>query len=512
MRRTTPSIFAALTLTTALTALTGCSGGVSTEGATGNKDVLTLSAPADMPWLDLSKQSSNYQGWAKEAVYDTLVRCNVKGQWEPDVAEDLTVNSDNTVFTAKIRKGMKFSDGTPVNAATVKASLEYAAKNGGGVSRLKGIKVTTPDAMTAVITMPQPYPTLPTYLCGGQGIIASAKYIKAGKINSTNPVGSGPYTYDKAASTSGSQYVFNKNNDYWDADNFPYKKLVIKVITSETAIVNALKTGQIDGAPISDTTYNEAKSSGLGIQTLTGVTTRLLLTDHDGKKVPALGNVNVRRAMNMVFDKKALANDLYQGRAEATSQIFRKGTSAYIDGLEDPYPYNVKKAKELMAKAGYGNGFSLEIPYIAGTAGMDSLLPVVKQQLGLLNIKVKQVTLSGPNAILNLLSGKYPVVLWPLGNTGDSRADIEGTVLDTGLWNLEHQPDATVTKLWKTILTADSKGSVTAQQQVNRYIIDQAWFVPMVYPDWYYAYDRKKVDLQAATDMEGLNPLLWNFK
>jgi peptide/nickel transport system substrate-binding protein len=237
---------------------------------------------------------------------------------------------------------------------------------------------------------------------------------------------------------------------------------------------------------------------------------RLLLTDHLGKKIPALGNVDVRRAMNMVFDKDAMAKNLFRGLATPTPQIFRPGSAAYIKDLKDPYPYDVEAAKALMKKAGYENGFSIEIPYLQGQ-NLDALMPVVKQQLGLLNIKVKQVSLSGPNAISELLSGKYPIPMWVLGNYGESRLDIADYILPDGIWNVMHQTDPTVARLWKKIVTDNPQQSAKDQQAINRYVVDQAWFVPMVSTGTIYAYN-SKLKVRKSTDPSGLHPLLWDFQ
>jgi peptide/nickel transport system substrate-binding protein len=341
--------------------------------------------------------------------------------------------------------------------------------------------------------------------------VTSPKQYASGKVNAA-PIGSGPYLLDSSATSRGSTYVFNKNPNYWDAKAFPYKKVVMKVMSSETAAVNALKSGQIDGTLITQATYNQAKGSGNKILVFhNSETTRLLITDHDGKKVPALGSVDVRRAMNMVFDKNAIADKLYQGHAAPAGQIFRPGSEAYIDGLKDPYPYNVDQAKQLMQKAGYANGFTLEIPYMQGVANLDSLLAVVTQQLGLLNIKVKRVTLSGPNAIAELLSGKYPVPLWPLGNYGESKQDINDYLLQDGIWNVSHQADPTISKLWQQVLHGNAQQAADAQKAMNRYVTEQAWFAPMAYPEGFYAYN-PDISVPSSSDWTGLQPQLWDFK
>ncbi|MFF3851060.1 ABC transporter substrate-binding protein [Streptomyces sp. NPDC002328] len=506
MRRTKTRV--SLTMATALTslaALSACTDSNSASSSGGKKDTLILGSTADIQGWDPSNQPS-FQGWSADAVYQTLVRFDTTGKAHPDAATSWEVNSDNTSVTFRLRSGMKFSDGTPVDSMAFKKALEYQATHGGQAARLAKVKVTTPDARTVVATVPEPDPQI---LGIGGAKLASPKYLAAGKVNKA-PVGSGPYTLDQSATTSGSTYTFVKNNAYWDAKSFPYKKLVIKVIKNQTAALNALKTGQIDGTLIQQSMFNEAKSSGLKTLSMRGTTTRLLLTDHKGEKIPAIGDLRVRRAMNMVFDKDAMAKDFYQGRATPTHQIFRPGSAAYIKDLKDPYPYNVAKAKELMREAGYEKGFTLTFPVMEGL-GIEKLVPVVAQQLGQLNIKVKQQTLSGPNAVEQLLSGTYPVPLWPLGNYGESITDIKDYVLPDGIWNVMHQPDPTVKKLYDRLITAKGQKSAEIQQEINRYIIDQAWFVPMAYPDAFYAYS-PKIDIPEATDFNALNPLLRDFK
>ncbi|MEU9348551.1 ABC transporter substrate-binding protein [Streptomyces sp. NPDC048278] len=490
----------------ALGALSGCTGGSTASGKAGSKDTLTLAMSQDIQGWDPTSQPA-YQGWGASAVYDSLFRCDALGKPQPAAAKSWTFKSDNTGVTVHLHPGMKFSDGTPVNAAAVKASIEYAKKHGGSAARFAPMTVTTPDDLTVVISETTPNPLLALRLCEVK--MASPKYLASGKTNKA-PVGSGPYTLDQAATTSGSVYTFTKNNTYWDTKSYPYKKLVIKVITNETAAINALKTGQIDGTLVTQATYSQAKASGMKIQSVKSQVTRMLITDHLGKKIPALGSLDVRRAMNMVFDKEALSKNLYRGLANPTAQIFRGGTDAYIKGLKDPYPYDVDAAKKLMAKAGYAKGFDLEVPFLAGQ-NLDSLMPVIKQQLGLINIKVKQVTLSGPNAITELLSGKYPVPFWQLGNYGDSRQDITDYLLPDGIWNVEHQKDATVAKLWKKILSDTPEQSVKDQQALNRYVVDQAWFVPLAETGMFYAYN-PKINIRPSTDPGGLHPVLRDFQ
>src|SRR3954470_13391914 len=135
----------ASTVLVSLAAVSGCGGSSNSSSASkagGSKDMLTIGMSADIQGWDPTTQP-DYQGWAHQAVYDTPIRCNAKAQPQPDIAESWTFKPGNMGVTLHLRPGMKFSDGTPVNADAIKASLQYAQKNGGGAARLAGWTLTS---------------------------------------------------------------------------------------------------------------------------------------------------------------------------------------------------------------------------------------------------------------------------------------------------------------------------------------------------------------------------------
>ena len=142
----------------------------------------------------------------------------------------------------------------------------------------------------------------------------------------------------------------------------------------------------------------------------------------------------------------------------------------------------------------------------------ETLMPYVTQQLALINIKVKQVPLSGANAIGDLLSGKYPVVLWQLGNLGNSALQIYIESTPDGWWDLS-APARRLRRLpVEADPTADPATSKKLQQEINQYQVDQAWFAPMVYMGTNFAYNAKKVSIPTESDQEALTPKLRDFK
>lgn len=509
-RRTTmallvPAVATALTLSACGGETTGGSCAGSTEGATGDKGTLTLGMTLDDYGWDPGNQPG-YQNWKAEAVWDTLVKCDSVGELEEDVADEWEITDDNTTFTAHIREGMEFSDGTPVDAEAVKASFEFAAASGVNQD-YEGITIEVADAQNISITWPEPQPVMNSKVCNPK--IAPGAWLEAGKFDS--PLGSGPYVFDAEGSTTGSVYAFRKNLDHWNADHYPYENLAMRVFKGDTAAVSALKTDQIDASLVPLTAVAEVKGSGLEVISFEGQTTRLIISDRTGKVEPALGDVRVRQAMNMVFDKQEMADNLYLGTATPTAQVFREGTPAFIEGLEDPYAFDVEAAKTLMAEAGYADGFTLEMPTMEGQ-NFETLMPYVTQQLAEINIDVKQVPLSGANAITELLSGKFPVVLWQLGNLGNSALQIYIESTPDGWWNLQHEPDEYVDTRWEQIATATPEESAALQQEINQYQVDEAWFAPMVYMGTNFAFKADKVSIPTQSDQEALTPRLRDFQ
>jgi ABC-type transport system substrate-binding protein len=496
----------ALSVTTAVL-VAGCTAGDASDDATGGGDSakLTLGMTADITggW-DVVDQPS-YQGWAPDAVYDTLVTCLPGGELAPDVAEKWEISDDKKSFTAHIREGMTFSDGSPVDAAAVQRSYEILKETAS--DRYGDITFDAPDENTITISWPDPQPLMNQRAC--VGFIASIEYLDSDD-RKTAPVGSGPYTYDADASTAGSAYTLKKNPDHWNSDAYPYETVELRVLADETASLNALKTGQIDGTVISAAVYDEAESSGLDIISQEAGLTMIHLTDRLGEKIPALGDVRVRQAMNMVVDKQEIVNKLYDGHATPISQPLQKGSEGYIEDLEEPYPFDVEAAKKLMSDAGYEDGFTLTVPTMEGQA-WTVMLPYLTQQFAELNITLEQDALSGPDAIGTLLSGDYPVPVWNVG-ASSSVEDISVHILDTGFWNVSHQPNETVTELWQQIVTGDEQQSVEAQQEINRYVTEQAWFVPILSPEHSYAYNGDKVTISESTDPTQLHPLLIDFQ
>ena len=213
------------------------------------------------------------------------------------------------------------------------------------------LKLSTPDPML-------PYGLDQDGLAGC--VVGPAGLANPEALGSTTN-GAGPYMIDPKATILNSQYVYVKNPYYWDPSAQKWDKVVIKIISDSNAMLSALKTGQVQVAEGAATEAGDAEAAGLQIISAPSAMLGMYIGDIDGKIVPALKDVRVRQALNYAIDRKAIVELLYGKYGKPTDQFVPQGIGGYLAKLEDVYPYDPKKAKELLAEAGYKDGFKFTL-------------------------------------------------------------------------------------------------------------------------------------------------------
>ena len=263
----------------------------------------------------------------------------------------------------------------------------------------------------------------------------------------TKPVGSGPYVLDTAKTVVGSKYVYTKNADYWAPDSVYYDNLVITVLADKQTQVNAIKGGQVTGLNVIDqTTLKEIEGAGFGIFPHELDWTGLMLMDHAGSVNEAIGKVEVRQAINHAIDRDAMLQAVAQGHGTVTGQVFPETSPGYDAALDEAYPFDPEKAKELLADAGYPDGFELDMPLLQ--VGIDDELrpgqavPRRRGHHGQLHPARRQRTRSRRSSAAST-PRRSSSCRWtrPRGRRPTSSS------LETATFNPFHQPDETVAEL-----------------------------------------------------------------
>ncbi|MCL2514812.1 MAG: ABC transporter substrate-binding protein [Microbacteriaceae bacterium] len=491
-------------------ALTACGGGTASTGSSASKGDGTLALGLITAPTSFSAQNSNWanQSPYMQAVYDSLLKASPTGAIEPDLATAWSYNADKTVLTLTLRDDVTFTDGTKFDASAAAQNLMRfkagTSPNASDLVNLESAKAV--DATHVQLTLKAPDPAMLTYLTQNPGLQESPKAFTS-KTVETVPVGSGPYTLDTKKTVVGSSYVFDKNPNYWNKADQHYATITMNVYADGTSMLNAIQGGQLNAANTFDnTTLSQITSAGWKVWPLELNWSGLIIEDRTGKVTPALGNVKVRQALNYAFDRTALLKALANGYGTVTEQIFPTSSSSYDKALDSTYSYDPKKAKQLLAEAGYPNGFTITMPNAAafGTTGPT----LIKQQLADIGITVKYDDLQVNDYITALVSGKYSLANMTLQEDPTDWQLASFQIDKSAAWNGMHTDDATVQGYIKTLQTGDAAAAKAAGQALNKYLVEQAWFVPFFRPQASFVSDANtKVTVQVGNAY----PYLWNI-
>ncbi|WP_144875420.1 ABC transporter substrate-binding protein [Microbacterium sp. 1.5R] len=483
MKRRTITLAAAATLTAAALALSGCAGGSDApagEATTGGE--LTVAVAYVPPKWDPATFDWGFQLQSQQAAYDTLIHLQPDGSFAPGLATAWEYTTP-TEFTITVREGVTFTDDTPLDAAAVKANLEHAQSSGGPKSsQLAAVtSVDAPDDTTVVVTLSAPNPAMPFVLSQAMGMMASPAAIEAGTLDAA-PVGAGPYTLDTAKTVVDDHYTFQKNPDYWDAENVALDTLTFRVIADTNAAFNAIRAGEVNLGVGTAQTLDAAKSGNVGILEAPGGVFSIVLQDREGTLVPALADQRVRQALNYAIDRESIADAVLPGRP--TDQIFGPATDAYDESLDDYYDYDPEKAKKLMADAGYADGFTLPV---LSTATFAAPLQAMTANLADIGVTVQIEDKVGADYIAARTSGEYPAYFGANTPT-NAYIDAQNLILPTGALNPFKVTDQTMVDLWTEGAAQDDAERSTTYQEMSKQVVEQAWFIPLVQSTGYTYY------------------------
>lgn len=480
----------AATIAIAALALTGCAG-AGDDGSGGSEsgraDRLTLTAIIGPTSYDIG-QGAEYGNRSPffQAVFDTLLQKNAAGEIEPWLATEWEYNEDNTVLTLTLRDDVEFTDGTPLDADAVVASLErFRDGTSPQAATLAGKEFAAVDATHVTITQPAPDPALVNMLSIAPGLIQAPSTFDD-PDSATEPIGSGPYVLDTASTVTGTTYVYTANPDYWNPDAVKYDNLTINVIEDPTATLNALKAGEANGAKIvNNDTIPEIEASGWTIESNELDFQGLLLFDRAGTMAPELADVKVRQAINMAFDREALLEALQAGYGTVTEQVFPETSVGFDESLDSTYEYDPEGAKELLAEAGYPDGFTLDM---MSTPAFQTTFDLVAQQLADIGITVNYTDPGTGNFITDMLAPKYPATWMALEQNPDWQL-INFMIAPEATFNPFHSQDPQVDEYITTIQMGTEEEAEQATKDLNAWIVENAWFAPFFRVQGTYAVD-----------------------
>lgn len=493
-----------LSASMALTACGGAGGGANAGGSGASATALTLGVLRDLTSWDPAQAHVGHALQPYQAVYDTLILREPDGKLSPMLATEWKYNETNTKLTVDLRTDVTFSDGAKFDAEAAKANLDHFKKaNGPQMAQLSSVSdVAVVDADTIDINLSAAEPALEYFLSQAAGLMGSPKALGTDGIK-TEPVGSGPYVMDKAASVKDSQSVFTAREGYWNKDLQKYQKLTLKILTDPTARTNALVSGQVDATLLDPKAGKQAEGAKMKLVTNQVDWSGLLLLDRNGTQNPALANVKVRQAVNYAFDRKTILDQVMLGQGTPTSQPFGKDSGAWTEELEEYYTYDPAKAKQLLKESGFEGNVTLDVPTLPGA---ETLISVLKQQLADVGI-----TLNPGAAITNTFTAdvaaqKYHALFFNLFQ-GEPTVAIDQIVSTKALYNpFKVTTPELEAKIQAVRTGGDDAGKLA--QEVNKYVVEQAWFAPLFRVNQMY-YHNDKVNV--TPQVQQAVPSIYNY-
>lgn len=288
-------------------------------------------------------------------IFEGLVKPNSDGEMIPAVAEKYELSEDGTTYTFTLREGVKFHNGQTVTAEDVVYSINRCAAVPEGqekplVAAFSAVKsVEALDEKTVAVTIAQRDLEFISYMTAA---IIPADY----ENQDTAPVGTGPFKF--VSRTPQQDFVMERFEDYWGAPAW-LDKVTYKICENADALVMNLNGGSIDLC--AHLTSAQASQLNQNFQVLEG-TMNLVQAIYLNNQAKPFDNQMVRQALCYAIDRQGIMDMVADGHGTAVgSSIYPAFTKYFLPELVDKYPHSVEKAKELLAQAGYPDGFDMTI-------------------------------------------------------------------------------------------------------------------------------------------------------
>ncbi len=316
-------------------------------------------------------------------VFEGLVKPAPDSSVVAGLAESYGVSEDGLTYTFTLRKGAMFHDGTPVTVQDVVYSFERLMGKGMEkplTSNLADVDtVEAPDAQTVVFKLKQPNSSFVALLA----TLAVLPQSNDGKHGET-PIGSGPYRLVEY--TPQQRIVLEKFENYWQEGVPSIDRVEFVIIPDDQTAFLQLQSGAIDFTAIS---ADQIPQLGSDFKVISQGANSVMLLGMN-QAVEPFNNPDVRRAIYHAIDRDAINLAVYDGRATILGSNMSPVMEKYYEpGLEKTYPFDVEKAKELLAKAGYPNGFSMTLSISSHAAVYSQIAQVIVDQLKKVGIDVQ---------------------------------------------------------------------------------------------------------------------------
>ena len=418
-----------------------------------------------------------YGNW--QHVMEPLVELDYKKQDYVGILADSWQFQGNK-WTFKLKKGIKFHNGSPLTSKDVAFSIEKMRDEKGGSLQAPNFKdvteVQTPDDLTVVFVTKQPLAIFLDRL-ENRFILSKVAGDKYGDKLYDNPIGTGPYKF--VSYQRGGNMVFTRNDEYWGG-KAAIKEIVFRKVTEDAARLAALESGQADF--INNVPDHEVarlqKHPRIRIDKIEGLRMFFLAFNTSFKP---WDNKLVRQAANYSVDAAAIVKNIFDGIGYPINGPVGRNVIGADPKLKR-YPYDPQKSKELLTKAGFPNGCDIQLYYSAGRYPKDrEVCQVVAAQMVKGGFRVELVSqewaLFWDKQGVN--GGKLPFYYIGRGSLTDADT-LYDQYFRTGTTKRTNYSNPDIDKLIEEQQkTADQKKRIAILQKAGKMIMEEAPFIPL---------------------------------
>ncbi len=395
-----------LVLALAMVVLAGCSNGTSSTGGdgtateggssqsaaqnstaeangTGDLKVVRTRTGAEPDSLDPFQSAASDTEAIMHNVFEGLVLYDETGAIIPGLAESWEISEDGLTYTFHLRDDVNFHNGQHMTADDVIYTYQQLSglESGGEAISSKFTDITNleaPDEYTVVITL---------------GAV-NASFLQLTKVavvpkdytdQATAPIGTGPFKFVEY--TPGQRIVLEKNEDYYEESRMPQiDRAEIYIMTDESAVVQALQSGELDFAGVSGDNAMILEGQ-FDIYSNPQNMVQIFALNNE---VEPFDDVRVRQAISCAVNKQEIIDGAFDGYATELYSNFSPVMGFYYnDELTDVYTYDVARAQELLNEAGYGDGFDMTITVPANYQAHIDTAQIIAEQLKAVNINAE---------------------------------------------------------------------------------------------------------------------------
>jgi len=493
-------------------AASGCAGGTQ-QTASKSGGTLVYAVPFSVASLDPHRENEDTTSIMIGQVYDTLVHVDpdVPTKLDPGLATSWDANSDNTVFTFHLRTNAGFSNGNPVTADDVKFSLDrlwnLQASPSFIMQGVKSVDVVDPhtvrlttaasdgallDKMSFTMTA-----IIDSKTAQAQGATSDAQAATTDKaeayFNAVHTLGSGPFMLSLYSPND--QFVLVRNPHYWGSKT-GVDKVIIKDIPDSTTERQLLERGdiQIAGAIDYATAQQLANESGIKIGYAHSLNLIYLFMTGSPQVSAPLSNKLVHQAISHAIDFQSILK-LASGHAQQPPTTIPLGLLG-ADTVSPP-KHDVNLAKQLMAQAGYGNGFEVPFTYaneVKYNIDCNLLAQILQANLAQIGIKLDLKPVTEDEFFAKFRSRQDPIgfSFWTPDYVDPD--DYTGPFWDSDVNFLTHRlqwhnPD--VDALYPKSLSTTGQERIQVYKQLQELFQQDPVMIGLIQPDYVLAYRDK---------------------